>query len=473
MFVWERGGKVWVVESGQKKLFIDISAEVGGYRDLGLLGFALHPQFETNGYFYLFYTVDRHHLLHYGSSNYSPTTNEYNNATIGRLTRYTAKKTTVGYTVDTLTRKILIGATATSGVPVLYEFHHIGSLVFGSDGTLLIATGDGAAAASAPDTGSASGTYYVQALKDGIITPEENVGAFRSQLLESYNGKILRIDPETGKGVPGNPFFENTNPGSIRSKVWALGLRNPFRMSLKPERVALNPADANPGVLYLGDVGWQTYEEIDVVNKPGMNFGWPFYEGLVPLAAYEKRPVYNYYAPNPLYGINGCNQPYFYFKDLIKQATASGSATFSNPCNTSLKVPAGVKTFMHSRPIIDWQRGASGPSRTGIFNGEEAAVVNIGAAGSPVSGAQFGGSCAIGGVFYPHNDFPSPYKNNYFFGDYVSRWIRGLTMDENEKPAAVNNPIEDGAIRSCNGNAPYRIRIVLHKLWCRNKKSIF
>ena len=446
MFVWERGGKVWVVESGQKKLFIDISPEVGGYRDLGLLGFALHPQFETNGYFYLYYTVDRHHLLYYGTSQYSVTANEFNNATIGRLTRYTAQTTPGGYTVDTLTRNILIGATASTGIPELYEFHHVGGLVFGADGTLLLSAGDGASAASAPDTGSAPGTYYVQALKDGIITPEENIGAFRSQLLESYGGKILRIDPETGNGIQSNPFYDAAQPGSIRSKVWALGLRNPFRISIKPGTGSHDPADADPGILYLGDVGWQTFEEINVIDKPGMNFGWPIYEGLVAQAGYENKMVYNYYAPNPSYGVNGCDQPYFYFKDLIKQATASGTANFSNPCNTSLMIPSSVKTFIHSRPIIDWQRGATGPSRTGIFNGEDATVINIGAAGSPVSGAQFAGSCAIGGVFYPHNDFPAPYKNNYFFGDYASRWIRGISMDENEKPVAVNNPIEEGSI---------------------------
>ena len=63
MFVWEKEGKVWVVRNNQKKLFIDISEEVGDWRDFGLLGFALDPHFETNGYFYLLYTVDRHHLL--------------------------------------------------------------------------------------------------------------------------------------------------------------------------------------------------------------------------------------------------------------------------------------------------------------------------------------------------------------------------------------------------------------------------
>ncbi|WP_377486404.1 PQQ-dependent sugar dehydrogenase, partial [Pontibacter toksunensis] len=138
MFVWERRGRVWVVENGQKKLFIDISEEVGGWRDFGLLGFALHPQFETNGHFYLLYTVDRHHLMHHGTSGYSATTNEYFSATIGRLTRYTASRTASGYSINTASRKILLGATRSTGIPVLHESHGVGSLVFGTDGTLLV-----------------------------------------------------------------------------------------------------------------------------------------------------------------------------------------------------------------------------------------------------------------------------------------------------------------------------------------------
>src|SRR5688572_27578031 len=86
MFVWERGGKVYVVTGGSKRLVLDISEEVGAWHDHGLLGFALHPQFSQNGYIYLLYVVDRHHLLHFGTAAYNPTVNEYSNATIGRLT---------------------------------------------------------------------------------------------------------------------------------------------------------------------------------------------------------------------------------------------------------------------------------------------------------------------------------------------------------------------------------------------------
>ena len=55
---------------------IDISEEVGGWRDHGLLGFALHPNFRQNGYIYLAYTVDHHHLTKFGTTNYHAATNE-------------------------------------------------------------------------------------------------------------------------------------------------------------------------------------------------------------------------------------------------------------------------------------------------------------------------------------------------------------------------------------------------------------
>ena len=65
LYVWERGGRVWIVEDGMKLAapLIDISDEVGAWRDYGLLGFALDPGFQQNGFIYLFYVVDRHHLL--------------------------------------------------------------------------------------------------------------------------------------------------------------------------------------------------------------------------------------------------------------------------------------------------------------------------------------------------------------------------------------------------------------------------
>ena len=120
----------------------------------------------------------------------------------------------------------------------------------------------------------------------------------------------------------------------------------------------------------------------------------------------------------------GVHQQYFYFQNLLKQATPDGTAVFTNPCNSAQSIPSTIPTFVHSRPIIDWAHNAAGPSRTGTFSGQTATVTNIGAAGSPVSGSQFGGSAAVGGVFYTGTDFPEEYRNKLFFGDYAFGWIR-------------------------------------------------
>ena len=97
LWVWERGGRVWIVDetSPVTSAVLDLSAEVGAWGDHGMLGFALHPAFETNGYIYAMYVVDRHHLLNCDSpatgvpvcsASYNPATNNYNAATIGRRT---------------------------------------------------------------------------------------------------------------------------------------------------------------------------------------------------------------------------------------------------------------------------------------------------------------------------------------------------------------------------------------------------
>ncbi|MBC6696820.1 PKD domain-containing protein [Hymenobacter puniceus] len=443
MFVWERGGKVWVVYDGQRTLLLDISPEVGAWNDHGLLGFALHPQFETNGYFYLFYLVDRHHLLNFGTPAYNPATNDYFSASISRLTRYTATRSGTAYSVNPVSRKILLGATRSTGVVSLERSHSAGSLVFGADGTLLASVGDGAHG-SDNDYGSNPNTYYAQALADGLMTSKDNIGAYRAQAVDCLSGKILRLDPETGAGVPSNPFYQASDPQAPCSKVWALGFRNPFRMTRRPGTGSASPADGNPGTLYVGNVGYFTWEEVEVVSRAGQNMGWPLFEGLEANTTYMGRTQPNPYAPNPQYGINGCTQQYFTFQNLITQATPSGTATFLNPCGGQA-IPNSIPTFVHTRPLIDWGHNG-GPSRTGIFTGSTPGVVNLGAAGSPVAGPQFGGSASVGGVFYPHNDFPAQYQNTYFFGDYSGGWIRNMAVSGTNVPSVVGNFISDGAV---------------------------
>src|SRR3954471_2852879 len=110
MYVWERAGRVWIIENGVKAStpLIDLNDEVGGWRDFGLLGFALDPNFRQNGYIYLLYVVDRHYLLNFGTPSYNPASNQYFAATIGRITRYTARSSDGFRSVDMTSRRILL-----------------------------------------------------------------------------------------------------------------------------------------------------------------------------------------------------------------------------------------------------------------------------------------------------------------------------------------------------------------------------
>src|ERR1051325_8793369 len=111
LFVWERGGRVWFKDPSESTftLLLNISEEVGNWSDHGLIGFAIDPNFRVNGNIYLFYVVDRYYLLNFGASNYNPNSNQYNAATIGRLTRYTCRAWDNFRSVDPASRLILIG----------------------------------------------------------------------------------------------------------------------------------------------------------------------------------------------------------------------------------------------------------------------------------------------------------------------------------------------------------------------------
>jgi len=443
LYVWQKKGIVLIYENGalRPEPLIDIHDEVGSWRDHGLLGMALHPNFRDNGYFYLFYAVDRHHLMNAGTPNYDPDKNEYFEATIGRITRYTADPATDFTTVLPDSRKVLIGATPQTGMPILHESHAIGSLFFGTDGSLLASMGDGASFINTDVGGEEHGAYVNQALADGILKPKEDIGGWRSQLIDSYNGKILRIDPETGEGISSNPFFDPAAPDAPRSKVWALGLRNPFRSSLVDGTGSHNMDDGDPGVIVMGDVGWWNWEELNIAPKGGMNFGWPRFEGIELLTwAFERHPTANLDAPNPLYTEEGCDEPYFRFQDLLVQARGDSAYEFPNPCAPTQSVPANVPHFVHTPPAIDWANSlreeivARAPfyPEEGEIEPRELADVT-----SPVSGPNFEGASATGGTYYGADVFPEEYRGTYFFADYTHRWIKNIQLDSESRPVAV------------------------------------
>ena len=446
LFAWERRGLVHMFRNGNWYNVIDINAEVGQWRDHGLLSVALDPEFLTNGYIYLYYVVDRHHLLYFGTPQYNPNENDYLSATIARITRYTLNAANNFQSIVPGSRTILLGESKTTGIPILHESHGVGTLVFATDGTLLASCGDGASYDGIDMGGNQGGAYGVQALADGIIKTKENVGVFRAQLVDSHSGKILRLDPANGNGVPSNPWYSAAQPRAPKSRVFALGLRNPCRISLRPGTGSHNPDDADPGVICIGDVGMNEWEDFNICTAAGQNFGWPSYEGYSQHPDYFPANVANLDAANPLFGQAGCTLQYFYFRNLLIEDTLNPNPSFPNPCNPAQQIPASIPKFTHRRPEIDWGHG--GPARTGIFNNGQPAIIDVGAPGSPVSGAQFSGNTSMAGTWYVPPTvgpgFPPQYHNKYFHVDFSQEWIKVITLDDNHKASSINHFLDAG-----------------------------
>jgi glucose/arabinose dehydrogenase len=126
--------------------------------------------------------------------------------------------------------------------------HSIGSLWFPGDGALWVSIGEG---------NIHDGTFWT--------TTYGYVGTDRALAMDPdfLGGKILRINPDTGAGLGDNPFCGG-DLGSARCKVWAVGLRNPFKCA------------GGPGQVRCGDVGWYTIESYKVISR-GQNTGWPWW----------------------------------------------------------------------------------------------------------------------------------------------------------------------------------------------------
>jgi glucose/arabinose dehydrogenase len=301
LFVAQKNGIVRVVNNGTllSTPFTDIRGQVNNTRDRGLLGIAVHPDFgknpNGNNYVYLLYTYDPPETNPNNAKNNPNTTlddPDQNGNRTARLGRFTADPNTNYTTAIAGSEVVLLGTNATwdnishpdgnstnvslgfapsgiinkdTGKPFTSlqdyinnldkvqnvqnfiandsESHSVGSVRFGTDGSLFVSLGDG--------------TSY-----NGI-----DPRAIRVQDVDNLSGKILRIDAITGQGLSSNPFY-NGDANSNSSKVYSLGLRNPFRFTI----------DKKTNTPVIGDVGFNLYEEVNVA-KPGSNFGWPFYEG--------------------------------------------------------------------------------------------------------------------------------------------------------------------------------------------------
>lgn len=455
LYVWEKGGTVYLVDTNGNRLpnpLIDLSDEVGDWYDHGLLGFALDPAFLSNGFVYLLYVVDPHHLMHYGTAQYSTDSLDIPGATIGRLVRYTADASDNFESIDPASRVILLGESPSTGIPLVSSFHGIGTIAFGLDGTLLISNGDGTSPSM--DVGMEADTFVdftQQALQRGILTADQHVGQFRSQYLGSLSGKVLRVDPVTGDGVPSNPFYDPQNPRSPQSRTWSLGYRNPFRMSVFPGTGSHVASDGNPGKIIVGDVGATEWEEINLLDQGGLNGGWPLFEGQFFNNSWNNvtTPT-NLQTTNPLHGSSGCDEPFLRFDALISYPHLY--PTYPNPCDNNTLLPPTIHTMAMHPPVYAYRNRFHNSGDYAFIQRYRAdgssQVVEVSDSAAWVESESISGKCSIGGVFYDQALFPEAYHNAYFHGDYGG-WIKAFFFDDNQELVRVE-PFMDGADQLLN-----------------------
>ena len=287
VFIVLQDGRIIIWDGAQVLAtpFLDIDPIVNSTgTERGLLGLAFHPDYETNGYFYVNYTD-----------------NTGGDTVIAR------------YTVSAANPDVANPASALILTEIDQPFanHNGGQLQFGPDGYLYIGMGDGG---SAGDPGN------------------------RAQNLAQPLGKILRIDvngagsaPDCGGGAnyaipPDNPFADG--PGGNCDEVWQRGLRNPWRFSF----------DRLTGDLFIADVGQDAWEEINFQpagSTGGENWGWRCYEGNHPYNTQGCGPAGNYDFPIFEYSHNlGCavSGGYAYRGSALPPA-AQGAYVFGDYCS--------------------------------------------------------------------------------------------------------------------------------------------
>ncbi len=142
--------------------------------------------------------------------------------------RYTADPS--GNVANLASRLVLIGHDEEDGIANCHASHAVGTAAFGDDGSLFVGAGEGAHFEHVD--GGQDLTQFDPLCEQ--MFGDQDVGALRAQDYHSLAGKILRIDPATGLGYPNNPFFDG-DPASPASRIWVLGLRNPFRFTVRPE----------------------------------------------------------------------------------------------------------------------------------------------------------------------------------------------------------------------------------------------
>lgn len=398
IFVSEKSGLIVVysdLQDDEKTIVANLRKQVYDADDRGLLAMAIDPDFGSGRpYLYALYTYD--HVIgvdppgvypHWGEAPFyvgdpcpvPPDSTADACAVSGRLVRLTVTEGGAGDGVIEFGGEAVEHPLIAEDWCQQFRSHSIGDLEFDPAGNLYASGGDGASFIQ-PDYGEFGfpGQENVCAdppggIGDLLRPPDAEGGALRSQDLRTsgdligdptgLGGSVIRIDPDTGAGVPGNPFFGQLDANAER--IVAYGYRNPFRFSLDPAH----------GDLYVSNVGWSSFEELDrvpmVPDGEPTNSGWPCYEGP---------------GPNPSYEDLGL--------DICADLYDEGDATV-----------APFLTYKHKTPLVP----------------EDGCALQLGSAAGATQ-------------IYPGGDFPDSYDGALFFADMVRRCIWVMKAGEDGRP---------------------------------------
>lgn len=382
VFVAEKSGVVRIFsglgDSNGPDVISVLPGQVHDYWDRGLLGLAVHPDFPAVPYVYALYTHDKkipaQLTLGNGTEQWGDTCptppggNDVGCVVNARLVRLEINSSNqlVG------TPHVMVEGNWCAQFPG----HAIGTVEFGTDGALYVGAGDGASWSIA-DHGQVQN--LCQDPMGGPDPADDEGGSLRSQDLltpgdpVSYDGTILRIDPITGEARADNPLVGGDAADDDR--IIAFGLRNPFRFTARPGKREL----------WIGDVGLNSWEEINVIasthDSVVENFGWPCYEGrFTDTGGSGSTKQFKFDAEN----LNICER--LYAKTLA----------------TTLRGP--FYAYRHSDQVVAGGRCGTGSSSISAI------------------------------AFYAAQVYPTAYRGGLFFADSSRQCIYALRVDSSGNP---------------------------------------